>query len=226
MNNSVEHNDLSRSHLETLTSSQLIELADKHGIEIPEDLNRQFIIAELLDYAKDIADNLNFEETIKVSEDVQQNVNPELSKTYNETFIDVVLRNPVSLFVVWEVSSSQKKQIELQKNSIRLQVCFFEDLSSETPEDTLDIQIDYEDREQNILIPGGKKVVRVGLIQNTTNMLESVLAVSNKILIPQCPDEYRNFQPGKELKIDPILELSGIKTILKNHYNNYRQSFN
>ena len=44
MKNTSAKNRLSRNHLETLTSSQLIELADEYGIDIPDDLNRRFII--------------------------------------------------------------------------------------------------------------------------------------------------------------------------------------
>ena len=137
-----------------------------------------------------------------------------------------MLRNPVSLFVYWDFSESQLKQINSSRTSVYLQVSFFDDLNDEKPQDSFDIQIDYEDREQYILIPGGKKFVRVDLMQNTSNAMDAVLAVSSRLAIPELSEEFRNFQPGEELKIKPILELSGIKTMLKNHYNNYRQSFN
>ena len=55
MKNNDKQKNLSRGHLETLTSSQLIALADEYGIDIPDDLNRQFIIAELLEFAKENA---------------------------------------------------------------------------------------------------------------------------------------------------------------------------
>ena len=63
-------------------------------------------------------------------------------------------------------------------------------------------------------------------MQNTTSSMDAVLAVSSRLSIPQGSEEFMNFHPGENLKINPILELSGIKTVLKNHYNNYRQSFN
>lgn len=218
--------DLSRNTLETLTSSQLIDLADEYGIDIPDNLNRQFIIEELIEVAKEIDENSKYKETIKVSDDAVNTIATELPESYNETKIDVMLRNPVSLFVYWDFSEVQLKQLKSNKISIYLQISFFDSMEAEKPEDTFEIQINIEDREQYILIPGGKKFVRVDLMQNTTSSMDAVLAVSSRLSIPQGSEEFMNFHPGENLKIKPILELSGIKTVLKNHYNNYRQSFN
>lgn len=218
--------DLSRNTLETLTSSQLIDLADEYGIDIPDNLNRQFIIEELIEVAKEIDENSNYKETIKVSDDAVNTIATELPESYNETKIDVMLRNPVSLFVYWDFSEVQLKQLKSNKISIYLQISFFDSMEAEKPEDTFEIQINIEDREQYILIPGGKKFVRVDLMQNTTSSMDAVLAVSSRLSIPQGSEEFMNFHPGENLKVKPILELSGIKTVLKNHYNNYRQSFN
>ena len=218
--------DLSRNTLDTLTSSQLIDLADEYGIDIPDNLNRQFIIEELIEVAKEIDENSNYKETIKVSDDAVNTIATELPESYNETKIDVMLRNPVSLFVYWDFSEVQLKQLKSNKISIYLQISFFDSMEAEKPEDTFEIQINIEDREQYILIPGGKKFVRVDLMQNTTSSMDAVLAVSSRLSIPQGSEEFMNFHPGENLKIKPILELSGIKTVLKNHYNNYRQSFN
>lgn len=218
-------NKLSQDYLETLTSSQLIELADENGIDIPDDLNRRFIIAELLEVAKEISESSNFKETINVSEDAANAIATELSDSYNETKIDVILRNPVSLFVYWDFSEVQYKTLVAQKTPLSLEICFFENNTDEKPCDTFEIQIDYMNREQFILIPGGKKFVRVDLIQNNSTSPENVLAVSSRLEIPQPSEDFKNFRPGMEPKIKPVLELSGIKTLFKDHYNNYRQSF-
>lgn len=222
----TEAKNLSRNHLETLTSSQLIALADQYGIDIPDDLNRRFIIVELLEVAKELDENANFKETIKVTEDAVNSIATDLPESYNETKIDVLMRNPVSLFVYWDISDVQMKQIASNKTPLHLQVCLFDNIDSEKPEETFDIQINHDDREQYIVIPGAKKYVRVDLIQNTGNSQDNILAVSSRVEIPQASQEFKNFQPGHEQKIKPILELSGIKTMFKNLYNNYRQSFN
>ena len=43
---------LTRSYLETLSSSDLVSLADDYGIDIPDNLSRRFIIGELLEIAE------------------------------------------------------------------------------------------------------------------------------------------------------------------------------
>ena len=53
----MENIPISLSYLETLSTADLIELAEEYDLDIPEQLNRRFIIAELLE----IADELNEE---------------------------------------------------------------------------------------------------------------------------------------------------------------------
>ena len=45
--------NLTLSYLETLSSADLIALADDYGIDIPDNLNRRFIIGELLEVAQE-----------------------------------------------------------------------------------------------------------------------------------------------------------------------------
>ena len=46
--------NVTRSYLERLSTSDLISLADEYGIDIPEDLNRRFIIGELLEATEEL----------------------------------------------------------------------------------------------------------------------------------------------------------------------------
>ena len=47
----MERINITRSYLETLSSEDLNNLADDYGIDMPEDLNRRFVISELLEAA-------------------------------------------------------------------------------------------------------------------------------------------------------------------------------
>ena len=225
MQKSEDISKLSKNHLETLTSSQLIELADEYGIDIPDDLNRQFIIAELLEVAQEIKESINFKETITVDNESKTTQNKVLPSTYNETCIDVVVRNPVSIFVFWDYNEIQLRNLENQKIPVHLQICFFNSFDDTNFDDTFDLPLEYSDRSQYIIIHSGKKIVRVALIQECSNTVDNVLAISPLVEIPAVSPVFRDFQPGKDDKINPVLELSGIKNILKTHYNNYRQSF-
>ncbi|MBQ5587422.1 MAG: ribosomal L7Ae/L30e/S12e/Gadd45 family protein, partial [Selenomonadales bacterium] len=73
------------------TKKKYRELAEEYDLDIPEQLNRRFIISEILE----IADELN-EASIDDFETNENSVETttELPFTYNESQIDVVLRNP------------------------------------------------------------------------------------------------------------------------------------
>ena len=43
---------ISRAYLETLSFSDLVNLADEYGVDVPEDLDRRFLIEELFEIAE------------------------------------------------------------------------------------------------------------------------------------------------------------------------------
>ena len=44
---------INRASLEKLSFSDLVQLADEYGVDVPEDLDRRFLIAELLELAEE-----------------------------------------------------------------------------------------------------------------------------------------------------------------------------
>ena len=165
-------NRLTRAKLEALTSAELLDIADEYGIDAPDDLNRQFIIGDLLELANELEESDKVKDNIALSEDGEQvmNVNT-LPDSYNETKINVLLRNPISLFVWWDLSEWTIKKIKSERSQLRLVVYFFESMEDEKPADTFDIQINYSDRENYVIIPGGKKIVRVDLVSECAAQL-------------------------------------------------------
>ena len=114
---------LTRSYLETLPSADLLSIADELGIDIPENLNRRFIIGELLEMAED----LNRETVLEPMNEETDDIKPlsVLPKTYNETQISIVLRNPVWAFVYWDMAKRKnnceipdlEERIKARKNT-------------------------------------------------------------------------------------------------------------
>ncbi|MBQ1197606.1 MAG: hypothetical protein IIX47_03280 [Spirochaetaceae bacterium] len=47
----MENIPISLSYLETLSTADLLELAEEYDLDIPEQLNRRFIISEILEIA-------------------------------------------------------------------------------------------------------------------------------------------------------------------------------
>jgi len=105
---------ITRPYLESLTTGDLIKLADNLGVDIPCDLDRIFIIEEILEIssidgesaasAEIVAEN-GLVDTVLVD-------SAPLPKQYNITFIEVMIRDPLWAFVFWEIKTQDKEQIE------------------------------------------------------------------------------------------------------------------
>ena len=130
---------VTRAYLESLTTSDLLRMADNCGIDIPPDLDRVFIIEEVLELSSqddvdladitdpggavpapsDVSETPDREPSVAVcpvpeagSEDSDLNESVPLPKQYNITFIEVMIRDPLWAFVFWEIKTSDKEQFE------------------------------------------------------------------------------------------------------------------
>ena len=222
----MENNALTLAHLETLSSADLIALADDYGIDIPDNLNRRFIIGELLEVAQDMPAE---SEPVQVMNEQGEfpEKSGELPSSFNETEISVILRNPAWAFVYWDISADGVKKLSESSRlkNLLLRVLYFENESETNPIEYFDLQISLEDREQYILLEPGKKFFRVDLVALFNDGSSDNLTVSNRIRLPETPAIFSKAFPGQEVDIPKILEVSGMKKLLKSHYEKYRQSF-
>lgn len=222
----MENKLLTLAHLETLSSADLIALADDYGIDIPDDLNRRFIIGELLEVAEETKSEeppfSGMNEDAEIPEE-----NQELPDSFNETEISVILRNPAWAFVYWDISAEALQKISESPRfkNIVLRVSYFDKEEDVTPVEYYDLQITLADREQYILLESGKKFLRVDLVAFFVDGNYDSLTISEKIRLPATPAIFSKAFPGQEVEIPKILELSGMKKLLKSHYEKYRQSF-
>ena len=118
----MKEEPISREYLETLSFSDLVRLADEYGVDVPEDLDRRFVIEELLEIVEEEA-NTPDEEMIIAAGD-----NPEtaeiLTGNYNETQVSGVLRNPAWLFVFWNISDADIIKLkDIPGCSLKLRIC-------------------------------------------------------------------------------------------------------
>jgi hypothetical protein len=99
---------LTRVFLDSLSTNELIKMADRYGIDIPPGLERIFIIEELLEISR--GDDYEPEEG---GEDLVLSAEfPEtapLPKQYNITFLEVMIRDPLWAFVFWEIKGHDKE---------------------------------------------------------------------------------------------------------------------
>lgn len=222
----MENKVFTLAYLETLSSADLITLADDYGIDIPDNLNRRFIIGELLEVAEEFKQPAVRTQSMNENGELPDS-NTELPASFNETSISVILRNPAWAFVYWDISSDGLKKISESsrfKNMV-LRVSYFENEADTNPVDYYDLQINISDREQYILIEADKKYLRVDLVAFFNDGTSDSLTISKKICLPQKPAILSKAFPGEELDIPKILEISGMKHLLKSHYQKYRQSF-
>lgn len=215
----------SRQQLEAMSTPQLIALADKYGIDIPSDLDRRFIIGELLE-AEEEFDSAEKTPEVKISDNGEPVPNT-LPKTYNTTCIDAVIRNPAWLFVFWDISESKISTLRTDSSfeNTFLHISFFESAEPEKSDDSFDVKIPLEPSEQYIMIPGEKKFARIDLAASFIGAGIEVLASTRMIEIPQESKKILEMRPGKKIDFSPLVQLSGIKKILHDNFLNHRQSF-
>ena len=222
----MENKFLTLSHLETLSSADLIALADDYGIDIPDELNRRFIIGELLEVGGELnrapARNSSMNENAEIPEE-----NWDLPDSFNSTEISVILQNPAWAFVYWDISSDGIKKISESSRfrQLVLRVAYFNQEEDVNPVEYYDIQVSLADREQYVLLEAGKKYFRIDLVAFFNDGNYDSLTVSKKIPLPKTPAIFSKAFPGQEVEIPKILEVSGLKKLLKSHYEKYRQSF-
>lgn len=212
---------INRAYLETLSFSDLVRLADEFGVDVPEDLDRRFLIAELLEISEE---NEVFDE--EMVESAQTEI-PEitLQGNYNETQITGILRNPAWLFVFWNISDSDYNKIKADpENTLKLRICSLQDPKDPVPEEAFEINTASDNQEQYVLLPNGKKFIKVELLLVTPTSGE-VLAYSSVISIPQGSELVNNVNFDPDMEFSPIIELSGIRKVLTEQYKYHRHLF-
>jgi hypothetical protein len=109
----------SRSYLESLSTAELTALAESKGIDIPPELERNFIIGEILEAVADAfppnafsnADSSPAEKTA-VQERKGFSGPVLLPKQYNITFIEIIVRDPLWVYAFWEIRNSDREILE------------------------------------------------------------------------------------------------------------------
>ena len=213
---------INRASLEKLSFSDLVQLADEYGVDVPEDLDRRFLIAELLELAEE-SNNKEDEMIIASEADNQQPLI--LNGNFNETQVSCVLRNPAWLFVFWNLNDNDAARInENPACSLKLRICLYSDIKDSKPDEAFEVQTPSQSQEQYVLIPKGTKYIKVELVCVTAGAGE-IIAFSPIVSIPQGSSLVNDLQPGREEDFSPVIELSGIRELITEQYKNHRHSF-
>lgn len=219
----MEDEVITRAYLETLSFSDLKKLADEYGVDVPEDLDRRFLLCELLEIAEENRQDKTAGMIISFENSANQSTS--LPESYNETQISCVLRNPVWAFVFWDISDTDMNMLSSLPNySLYLRVCILVSETELAPKESFEIELPNGVNEQYVLIPSGTNFLRIELVY-TSGTSREVLAFSPVVSVPKSSANVENYQPGVENDFPPILKLSGIEKILSDQYTKYRHSF-
>jgi len=200
---------VSRCWLESLSTDELIRLADTYGIDIPLGLERIFIIEELLEASS--------EDKIETTDDLE--INPSYSDTvllpkqYNISFIEVKTRDPLWVFVFWEVKSHDR---ELHENAADFNGYFLrviqldkEGKESGSGENSITVTIDTQDsaRYLGFAEHTGKNsnqyVIKLGVLRGES---ELHIASSAPFYMPRLSENDAII----DLNRNPLIRLSGV----------------
>ena len=223
-NPGMKASSLKRSYLESLTTHELIRLADGFGIEIPPDLERIFIITEIIDittdYALNEADSGSAESLPFLETDIPEPV--PLPKQYNITFIEVLIRDPLWVFTFWEIKSADKECYEKAGDfkGYQLKVSPVDPCRTPQKEDSFTIPVGSADTAWYLGFPpgGGRFKVELCVLRGGE---ELVLAASHAFTVPtlftSSPSKPTRDGLGDDL-YTPLARLSGIEDfhILRN----------
>ena len=217
----MKEEKITRTYLETLSFSDLVTLADDYGVDVPDDLDRRFLIAELLELAEE-SEN---EEEMEISTDKDSHGNHALTGNYNETQISCILRNPAWLFVFWNISNQDNEKIEdAFDGALRIRICILKGSDDPSPKEVIEVQCSSTSQEQYVLIPKDAQFIKAELILSSGANSE-VLAFSPIVAIPHSPSLINDLQVGQDCDFPEIIKLSGIDKLLKDQYKNHRHSF-
>lgn len=219
----MDTSNVTRLYLETLSTASLIEIADFYGIDIPEHLNRQFIIGELLEVTSDQkAEQPSEADLIETTDIVKVEALP---KTYNETKISIVMRNPVWCFVYWDYKKKEYESFVHDPDFLGFSVVFMflfgED--DDTPADTFEVPITKKDRARFVLMQHPGFYARAALVAKYREKKQHVLVESKLVCLPDGLPDLSSKTINKT--VPPILKLSGLTDILVSQYVKHRQSF-
>ncbi len=206
-----------KAALQTMSTDELLQLADHYGIFLSADLTRRLIIGELLD--------LEDEENNTEQETPANDDDNSIPVSYNMTQIGIVLKDPLWFFVFWDFHEQLFSTLTKSEDFLG----FFLRVHSIDPENTtktldfFDIHIPETDRKRYVHVSFYECVHRIDLMAGFSDGKEQVLAKSttipmNRNIIPQRLCVSQN-------SANRIMTLSGLAALKKSHFRHYRQAF-
>ena len=222
-----------KTYLESITTRELVKLADKAGISTPPNLDRIFIIRELLDNALDeetpaapfskitpYTENESYtpdSDTAELPVPVEE-VSSHSPKTaslplqYHITYLEVLPRDPQWVYVFWEIKAQERERYEADT---RFEGYALKALENKKSTDLSATNCKDSDFTESFSVTVGKEdnswylgfpsggVYRVAL---WIRGLNTTLIASRPFVLPK----FLNSPGNKNLLTFPLIKLSGV----------------
>lgn len=222
--------NLSKSYLQSVSTEELFQIAETHGVFVSKGLCRNLIIEELLELSEDrskITDKLFYaqNEHLASDDEVAGKENTGLVISYNTTEIHVLLRDPMWAFAFWDFYKPEFLNIinDTDFDSFFLRVNLFSQADLSEVYDYFDIDVSDSDRCRYFYLSFEDSIARVELCSRTLEGDVSVLAKSNFTQLKR-ENIPRNLCVLENDVSSPLF-LSGLSVLKKHHFKNYRQAF-
>ncbi|MDR3122156.1 MAG: DUF4912 domain-containing protein [Treponema sp.] len=105
----VKEASLDRPFLESLTTAELIKLADRAGIDVPPGLERIVIIGELLEALDNAGEGSEQKPPFAPEERRHLTASAPFPNHYNITYVNVLVRDPLWAFAFWEINDHDRE---------------------------------------------------------------------------------------------------------------------
>ena len=200
----------SRQWLESLSTDELIKFADSTGIDIPAGLERIFIIEELLESSN--SGEPEKKEDLEINTSYSESV--ALPKQYNISYIEVIIRDPLWVYVYWEIKGHDRETHENANdfNGYCLRVIPLNEGESipKSKENSFTVLVGVEDNARYIGFTEhspqakGRYIIRLGVIRGDS---ELQIAISQPFSLPRLMED-ENICAFEQ---NPLVRLSGVQ---------------
>jgi hypothetical protein len=211
---------------ESLSDEALYALADKMGLDLPPELERVFVIEEILDAIEE--DSVERRTTgvapVRIEEtkfsgsemdgvDVCLDPPPAIEQCYNETSVRLLVRDPSWAFAFWEIAANEGLGLHDEEGHAGLFLRVFEMSDGELGEakrESFDIPVSKDDSQWYINLPKPKSSYRIELCVRQEGKVR-VLARSRSVAVPR--QHLENLSSRLEPETAELLRLSGLETL-------------
>jgi len=199
---------LTRAYLESLSTDDLSRMASEYGLELPFELNRIFVIEEILDAV--VEDDSVSDDDENLTDDLGSvPVHSSLPESYNDTFIGVLLRDPLWAYAFWEIRASEREARENMTGftGYRLRVSSLTGNKPNSDDECFMITVGIDDSAWYVCLPGSCGWFRLELLAAHSAGFD-VMAASAPFRVPR--GRINTEALGEDGNSPEILRLSGL----------------